>query len=235
MKVYYIGDSWNSFPKLIENKLDYLQFHGAGLERIWEASVEKRKIADIVVFTIPGMVRSIQFMNTERLESNDTKHWCNEFYLRFKDDSNFLNDFITYYFDLLKKYYQEQPNLVYFIYSTGGWPYKHPYNMSYHGVDNFQEQMLSKWDESDMNYTYLDLTGKPDMCEDEEDADDTIRERFAKRYYFDDLGWKLPPVYSDVDIFPPNKIVLDHHPSLKADEIASKHIQKYLKKIEKNT
>ena len=60
--IYYIGDSWNGFPKHIENKIDYLQMHGKGLEKIWQRSEHFRKNADITVLTIPGFVRSIQFM-----------------------------------------------------------------------------------------------------------------------------------------------------------------------------
>tara|TARA_B100002019_G_scaffold144733_1_gene124809 strand:+ start:68 stop:778 length:711 start_codon:yes stop_codon:yes gene_type:complete len=231
MNIYYIGDSWNEFPKLIEDKIGYLQFHGAGLEKVWNKSAGKRQNADITIFTIPGMVRSIQFMyGGEMGVHRNTHHWCSEFYNAFKDNPKFLDEFLEYYFGLLTSYYEEQQNLVYFIYSTGGWPYRHPYNMKYHGIDDFEERMLQWWKDSGMRYTYLDLTGQKGMCKKEIDVDDDdVREMMAEKYYYEELDWKLPPVYSDIDIFPPNGAVLDHHPSLQADEIAAEHIKKYIK------
>ena len=230
MKVYYIGDSWNTFPKWIDNKLGEMKYYGGGVETIWSKSAKARQNADITVFTIPGMVRSIQFMydRYSKTDRRNTQHWCTEFYKTFKDNPKFLDEFLEYYFGLLTSYYEEQQNLVYFIYSTGGWPYRHPYNMEYHGIDDFEERMLQWWKDSGLRYTHLNLTGQKGMCKTEIDITNERQRKMAEQY-FCGRDWDLPPVYVEDDIHPPNTGVLDHHPSSEADKIAAEHIQKYIK------
>ena len=229
MSVYYIGDSWNEFPRLIENKLGYMPYYGAGIERVWSKSTGVRQNVDITIFTIPGMVRSIQYMyGEEQYGVSDTRYWSTKFYNEFKDNPMFIDEFIKYYCGQLTSYYKEQKNLVYFIYSTGGWPYRHPYNMKYHGIDNFEERMLQWFKDSGMRYTHLDLTGQKGMCKNEIDIANKKQKMMAQKCYVG-VDWKLPPVYSDDDIHPPNRAVLDNHPSLEADKIAAEHIQKYIK------
>ena len=52
--IYYIGDSWNEFPKHIENRVDdYLLYHGAGIEKVWQSSKGGRKNA-CLLYTSPS-------------------------------------------------------------------------------------------------------------------------------------------------------------------------------------
>ena len=96
--IYYIGDSWNEFPKHIENRVDdYLLYHGAGIEKVWQSSKGGRKNADITVLTIPGFVRSIQFMKDIMTSSHMNTHfWCKTFYEHMQEDENFLDIFLSF-------------------------------------------------------------------------------------------------------------------------------------------
>ena len=239
--VYYIGDSWNKFSSKIKNDIAngwYLMLNGAGIEKIWHHTKDFRKQADITIFTIPGMIRSVQFMKggikPENMPFNSDTHkgnyfWARKFYGYMKSNPNFLDEFLSYYYSLLTQYYEEQENLVYFIFNTGGWPYRHPYNMAYHGIEDFEQTMLDWFEESGMRYTYLNLQGQKGMCELEEDAPDKeFVERFGREYFDKQLGWKVPACYSDIDMYPKDTIILDHHPSHKAQEIAVQHINDYL-------
>ena len=231
--IYYIGDSWNEFPKHIENRVDdYLLYHGAGIEKVWQSSKGGRKNADITVLTIPGFVRSIQFMKDIMTSSHMNTHfWCKTFYEHMQEDENFLDEYLAYYCNLLKGYYEEQKNLVYFIFNTGGWPYRHPYNMAYHGVEDFEQTMLDWFEESGMRYTYLNLQGQKGMCRKEEDApNEDFIVRFGREYYDKTLGWNVPSCYHDKDIYPSDGFITDHHPSPEAEIIAAKHIEAYLAK-----
>ena len=228
---YYIGDSWNEFAKHIDN--NYLKFNGAGLEKIWDSSRKSRSLADITVFSIPCMVRSVQFMKGGYNNvHNNTYFWSKKFYDYMISDSNFLDEFLSYYCGLLTKYYEEQKNLVYFIFNTGGFPYRHPYNMEYHGVKDFEQTMLDWFEDSGMRYTYLNLQGQKGMCRKEEDVpNEAFVERYGREYLYKTLGWNIPACYHDIDIYPKNTLILDHHPSEQAQKIGAQHIQDYIENI----
>jgi hypothetical protein len=128
-------------------------------------------------------------------------------------------DIISYYKLQLCEINSLHENVVFFIFNTGGYPFRYPYDFG----DETQSEIIDYLKEANFNYFIVDFESKPNCGVYEVDYDESYGKQVSKT-----LREKIAMANC---IHPPGKLILDPHPSEHAAIEALKICEKYLVRL----
>ena len=222
MRVLCIGCSWtDKWP-------DYLKlvspikrsFHGGGLSLIEKTIKNYQNNVEIeaVVCQLPTPIRTFSRGDTEQSHQNFVHSFQQN-----KQDS--IEKLLTEYKDLLLDINNLHSNVIFFLYNTGGYPLRHPFDFG-EDIDN---QFVKFFQDNNMKHIHLSFEGKSGYCKKEEDCDDLDYKNYAEKNMRRGLTGRsnLSKKYW-VWQHPKNRIIYDAHPNENADKVAAKVVEEYI-------
>tara|TARA_R110000824_G_scaffold173550_4_gene351692 strand:+ start:519 stop:1208 length:690 start_codon:yes stop_codon:yes gene_type:complete len=227
MKIFSIGCSWNeSWPDFINDNKDVTKvaMHGKGIKEIYNKMLNQDlKEYDYVVVQLPTPIRSfkypelsgvatrqyhINFVNSFNEVGEDTA--CNNLLNSYKDDILLINSL--------------HDNVIIFLYNTGGYPLRHPFdfgeNIDYNFVDFFKNNNLK--------HVYLTFESIPGHCRHEEEWDDPEFKDYVEKSVKRMLDMHGTADEKWVWHHPDNIMIFDAHPSKKSNLVAAKKIEEFI-------
>ena len=226
-EVLCCGCSWSTnYTKLLNEKWHVnVETHvknGAGLDII-EDSLKKwkdragRKNIDWVIVQLPTPLRVTPHVKTADFQRALVKN------IKFKGKEIAERDLINLYLQRISKIGMYHENIVFFLYNTAGYPFRHPYDFG-SGIEN---KVISHIEENGFKHVTLNLEGVPGMCRVEtkmetEDEKERIKTRMVK----------IQKNYGGTYIVqnPKNIFIVNGHPNKVADELAASLIDEYIKR-----
>ena len=233
MKILCIGCSWTAgWPNHLPDSLNFhkASLHGVGIGKLYRALVEKdsnkREFAskfDVVICQLPTIIRSHEGMDT----TDKHKKFVQSF--EGMGEETAKEKLMTEYKNQILEMDKLHPNIVFFLYNTGGYPLRHPFDFG----EDVDEKLIEFFKENNLKHIYLSFEGLPGYCKQEEDCDDLEYRDFAEKNMKRIL--KITKIYRDrmnleylVWQHPENRIIYDPHPSKRADKIAAKMVKEYI-------
>tara|TARA_Y100000004_G_scaffold195559_1_gene262887 strand:- start:3863 stop:4573 length:711 start_codon:yes stop_codon:yes gene_type:complete len=232
MKVLCIGCSWtDEWPNFLSDSfnVEKISLHGKGLGAIikeleikLKRDEESEEKYGVVICQLPTPLRTF---------SGDSTMVAHRRFVQTLNQSleNPIEKLLTKYKTQISEINQLHSNVVFFLYNTGGYPLRHPFDFG-EDIDN---QFVKFFQESNMKHIYLSFEGKPGYCKQEEDCDDSEYKSFVeknmKRILKINQKWRgMMAEKFWVWQHPENRVIYDPHPSKRADKLAAKAVEEYL-------
>ena len=247
-RILCIGCSWTRvWPRKLpyqntKYKLTKKAMDGHGLNDIYNHLKHHAKKFDDIIVQLPTPIRSFRdrFLfsyNTGNQFKNFIDSWNDESIDVIIDKTSFkkraIEDLLRKYKNTILKINELHPNVHFFLYNTGGYPFRHPFDFG----ETIDKDMIDWFKYKDIKHIYLTLENKPGFCTGEQhDVDDEYREYAMKQMSkkaLSPVGHKNRPELIDnwVAQHPPHCLVLNAHPNDNGDNMAAETVQKYLEKV----
>lgn len=249
IRIYTVGCSWTHFlfdeyknsSKLESFACEHayqhnqgvsysLPGHGLGhirniLEMESESSVYRN--CDYMVVQLPTPVRSVLCDNKSSMK---TVGYMKEYQKLV--DSRGRELAIDYIFKVytkeMKKINSMHSNVIFFLYNTGGYPFRHPVSLD--SKETFDNRIEKFCKSKGMKLISLSFEGEAGYTVDEVDCDDKEKRRLdpgnSKKYR--EMWWMGNCVHPD------KKLIIDAHPNKKAAKKAINLIESVVEKYELN-
>jgi hypothetical protein len=239
MRILCTGCSWTDvWPNHLPDSINFhkASLHGAGLGNLHKLLVEKgsdkREFASkfgMIICQLPTPIRSHEGADT----TDKHKKFVDSFGDK-DDEENYLEEvakekLLTEYKNKILEMNKLHPEIVFFLYNTGGYPLRHPFDFG----EDVDEKLIEFFKENNLKHIYLSFEGVPGYCKQEEDCDDLEYKDFVEKNMKRVL--KIKSIYRNrmnedywVWQHPENRIIYDPHPSKRADKIAAKTVRKYI-------
>ena len=227
MRILCIGCSWTEgWPHHLPESFNFHKssLHGLGLGKIKQTFEDKGFIEkfDVAICQLPTPIRTFG--------PGDTTDSHRDFVNSFEGKPRTaIRKLMKEYKDIILEINKLHPNVVFFLYNTGGYPLRHPFDF---GKD-FDKKFIEFFRENDLRDIYLSFEGLAGYCKQEEDCDDSEYKDFVEKNMKRIL--KIGKPYRDkmdgkywVWQHPENRIIYDHHPSKRANKIAAKTVRDYI-------
>ena len=204
--------------------------HGLGhirniLELESESSVYKS--CDYMVVQLPTPVRSVLCDNKS---SMNTVGYMKEYQKLV--DSRGREFAIDYLFEVytkeMKKINSMHSNVIFFLYNTGGYPFRHPVSLD--SKKTFDDRIEKFCKSKGMQFISLSFEGEPGYTVDEVDCDDEEKRKLdpGNSKLVQEMWWLGNCVHPD------KKLIIDAHPNKKAANKAISLIESAVEKYELN-
>lgn len=244
-RILCIGCSWTRvWPDKLpyqntKYKLSKKAMDGHGLNDIYHHLEAHAKPFDHIIVQLPTPIRSFRNRHLFHFNTgNQFKNFIDSWKDKITEEIEYFKELATE--ELLNKYKNTilkindlHPNIHFFLYNTGGYPFRHPFDF---GKD-IHEKMIKWFRYKDIKHIHLTLENKPGFCTGEQhDVEEEYREyameRMAKKALAP-VGHKnrLELIDNWVAQHPPHCLVLNAHPNNDGDEIAATTVQKYLDQV----
>ena len=195
MKIFSIGCSWNeSWPDFINDNKD-----------VTKVAMHGKGIKEIYNKMLNQDLKEYDYFNEV---GEDTA--CNNLLNSYKDDILLINSL--------------HDNVIIFLYNTGGYPLRHPFdfgeNIDYNFVDFFKNNNLK--------HVYLTFESIPGHCRHEEEWDDPEFKDYVEKSVKRMLDMHGTADEKWVWHHPDNIMIFDAHPSKKSNLVAAKKIEEFI-------
>ena len=227
MRILCIGCSWTEgWPHHLPESFNFHKssLHGLGLGKIKQTFEDKGFIEkfDVAIWQLPTPIRTFW--------PGDTTDSHRDFVNSFEGKPRTaIRKLMKEYKDIILEINKLHPNVVFFLYNTGGYPLRHPFDF---GKD-IDKKFIEFFRENDLRHIYLSFEGLAGYCKQEEDCDDSEYKDFVEKNMKRIL--KIGKPYRDkmdekywVWQHPENRIIYDPHPSKRANKIAAKTVRDYI-------
>lgn len=208
-----IGCSWSkNYPKYLQRPKSWVTFGGQGLPEFLDhlGKVPLDHYSSIVV-QLPTPIRSFEC----KIENPAQRTRC--MFKAFVESGTGQSVLLARYLDEAVQISELHPNVLFFLYNVGGYPFRHPFTFDQPGEPNIRRLFR----ELGLDLITLSFEGKPGYAKKEEKVDPIVR----SKYMVDQIVHQGYGYEWNVE-HPPDHVILDAHPNEKADRLAAKLIDK---------
>ncbi len=224
MKIFSIGCSWNeSWPDFISDDKDVTKvaMHGKGIKEIRNEMLNHNlNEYDYVVVQLPTPIRSFRYPELAGLA---TRVYHVNFVDSFKeqDEDTACDNLLNSYKEDILSISSLHKNVIIFLYNTGGYPLRHPFDF---GKD-IDDRFVDFFQDNNLKFVYLSYEGVPEHCRHEEEWDDPEFKDYVQKSVKRLLDMHGRADEKWVWQHPENIMIFDAHPSEKSNKKAAKVVE----------